>query len=211
MLETLQQHRHDIYMSIGLGFAGGALIAMAFFAHATPHLNVLIPFSVFFSPVISVVGFISFFYLARWVPILPQLARFCIVGFVSTAIEIAVINILIALTGHASGWYFTAFKTGTFLLALLNGYFLNRFWTFQSLEERVHLEFGKYAGVNLVGIVINVSTASLLVNVIGVPQGVAAELWANIGVIAAVFVTMVWNFLSYRLFVFRSVKGIGNL
>jgi putative flippase GtrA len=198
-------------MSAYLSLAGGTLIAIALAVNTPLYSIALMLSSVVGFPALALFGFVSFLLLGKWMPIMVQIARFCIVGFLSTAIEIAVINVLFAVSGQTAGIYFSLFKTLTFLIALGNGYFFNKIWTFKSEERRVHIEFSKYAGVNLVGIVLNVGTASLIVNVIGAPVGFSETVWANIGVIVAVFVVMVWNFTSYRLFVFnKSAKEYDN-
>ncbi len=141
--------------------------------------------------------------LSRWGGGIPEIARFLVVGGSSTVLEISILNILFHVTGVASGWYYSFFKASTFLLALLNSYFLNRGWTFRS-ESRSVAQFSKFFVVNIIGLTLNVSTASLIVNGVGPPTGVSEVAWGNTGAVIAVFVVMIWNFLNYKFFVFRS-------
>lgn len=57
--------------------------------------------------------------------------------------------------------------------------------------------------VSLVGFLINVGAATLLVNVLGPQWGLGAKLWANVGALAGTLLGMSWNFLGYKLVVFK--------
>ncbi len=49
-----------------------------------------------------------------------------------------------------------------FTCAVLSNYLLNRIWTFESHDPNVALEFGKFVGVALVGLLINNTVIYLL-------------------------------------------------
>lgn len=141
--------------------------------------------------------------LARRVPALAQIAKFALVGGFSTFIELAILNTLFAITGITSGLYYSLFKTITFLVAVGNAYIFNRKWTFASENENRKKEFSTFFFSNLVGLIINVSTASFIVNFIGAPTSVDPKVWGNIGAVIAVFAAMIWNFITYKYVVFK--------
>ena len=64
-------------------------------------------------------------------------------------------------------------------------------------------EFGKFFLVSLGGFIINVTVASLVVNLIQPQFGLSETIWANIGGIVAALVTVIWNFLGYKFLVFK--------
>ena len=83
-------------------------------------------------------------------------------------------------------------------------YFWNKFWVFKKKEGGGAKEFFQFVGVSLIGIGINVATAHIVINVIGHTGGLTAGQWANIGFLAATFVSLTWNFLRYKLWVFKA-------
>jgi len=168
----------------------------------------------FLKGALSVFGFTVFAPFALWLinilsrffPILKQFGKFAAVGTLNTLLDLGVLNFLIFLSGLASGVFYVVFKAISFLIATTNSYFWNKFWTFQSRLPVSLNEYIRFAIFTLVGTLINVSVASLIVNVIGPPVGFSPKLWANIGALIAVFCSFMWNFLSYRQIVFKSNK-----
>ncbi|MEK7465442.1 MAG: GtrA family protein [Patescibacteria group bacterium] len=163
----------------------------------------------------SVLGFSAFAPLALWVlhllskkiPVFLQFGKFAAVGTLNTLLNFAVLNTLIFMTDISAGWTYTGFTVIAFFIATTNSYFWNKFWTFQS---RIPLGWGEYARFALFtvgGVILNSGVASLIVNGIGAPQGVAPELWANVGALGGVAVSFLWNFLTYRRIVFRASGG----
>jgi len=166
--------------------------------------------------VLSAVGFTLFAPIALFVlktlgkrvPILEQFGKFAAVGTLNTLIDLGILNALMIGTGIVSGVGFSAFKAISFVGGTTNSYFWNKFWTFQNTLPVSLSQYVRFLLFTLVGTGINVGVASVLVNVVGAPSGISATLWANIGAIIAVFVAMMWNFVSYRKIVFKgSVAG----
>ena len=64
--------------------------------------------------------------------LVPQMARFAVVGVINTAVDLAVLNTLIAISHRGrSGLLYSLFKAISFLVAVLNSYWLNSRWTFR--------------------------------------------------------------------------------
>lgn len=133
----------------------------------------------------------------------PQIMRFAFVGAQSTLIELAILNALFSYTGVVGGIAYSAFKAATYMIAFGNSYILNKHWTFNARATPVRKELVLFAISNAIGLGINVSTASFIVNGIGAPHWVSPILWANIGAGIAVLITMIWNFSAYRFVVFK--------
>ena len=162
--------------------------------------------------VLSVLGFTLFApfvfwvlkFLSRFWPIFNQFGKFAAVGTLNTLLDLGILNLLIFATGFSKGFYFSAFKAMSFVVSTTNSYFWNKFWTFGNRMPVTVLEYLRFGFFALIGVLINVSVASFVVNVIGAPEGVSEKLWANVGALIAVFVALSWNFLSYRNIVFKS-------
>lgn len=118
-------------------------------------------------------------------------------------LDLGILNLLIHFSGISSGFNYSLFKGTSFFIAVINSYFLNKYWTFRSASGPQSVEFLKFILVNLAGFVINVGSASLVVNYIGVPAGISKELWANIGALSSVFISLFWNFIGMKFLVFK--------
>lgn len=140
------------------------------------------------------------------IQVFRQASKFVLVGILNTFIDFTVLNLLIFLTDIASGVGYSIFKGVSFIVAVINSYFLNKFWTFKSASDGKKKEFIQFLAVSIGGFGINVGIASLIVNVVAKQfsySGVSETIWANIGALIATFCAMVWNFLGYKFIVFK--------
>lgn len=143
------------------------------------------------------------YFLAEFKPIFAQFGRYAAVGTLNTLLDLSALNLLIFLSGQAAGIYFTLFKGLSFWVGMTNSYFWNKFWTFNSRTGASAYEYVRFGLFTFIGFLINVTTASLIVNLIGPIGGADPRLWANIAALSATGVSFLWNFLSYRYLVFR--------
>lgn len=194
--------RKDFYLVTIIGFLVGWLILL-------PLSNI----GIVLSPIIifaSVIGFslfapIALFILnilARVWSVFGQFGKFAAVGTLNTLIDIGILNIFIMATGFVDGFQYAGFKAISFFVATTNSYFWNKFWTFESRTKITGNEYARFFLFTLIGTSINVFVASIIVNAIEPFGSISPKLWANIGALVAVFVSFMWNFLSYRLVVF---------
>lgn len=139
--------------------------------------------------------------LAR--PLLRQIAKFVIVGVLNTLVDFGVLNLLIFFTGVASGVSFSVFKGIAFLAAVTNSFLWNKYWTFRATGRVEQREAAQFFAVSVVGFFLNVGAASTVVNVIGPQLGLGSTLWANVGAAVGAVISMAWNFIGYKFFVFR--------
>jgi len=195
--------KKDFLLVTTIGFLVGWLILL-------PAKNIGISLTPLWIAV-SVVGFTILAPIALFVlkllgkmwSIFEQFGKFAAVGTLNTLIDLGILNLLILIFGVSAGLSFSAFKAVSFVFATTNSYFWNKFWTFESATKTSVKEYGHFFLLTLVGTLINVSVASFIVNGITTPAGVSPNLWANIGALLAVFVSFLWNFLSYKLVVFK--------
>ncbi len=141
--------------------------------------------------------------IGRWLPVAFQFAKFGAVGAFNTFLDWGILNFLIAYTGHAGGWYFSSFKGFSFLMATLSAFFWNKYWTFESKQKTDTSEVGKFFAVSTMGLIINVSLASVVVFIFKSSDIVSPAQLANIGAATATIVSLLWNFVGYKLWVFK--------
>ncbi|MBI2626236.1 MAG: GtrA family protein [Candidatus Nealsonbacteria bacterium] len=138
---------------------------------------------------------------------IKQAIKFVLVGALNTLVDLGVLNLLIFTSGISTGFAYSAFKGVSFTVAVINSYFLNKFWTFKGQGgATARKEFTQFFIVSFVGFGINVGVASLVVNIIGPQLGIGDKLWANVGAICATFAAMTWNFLGYKFIVFKHAE-----
>lgn len=154
-------------------------------------------------PIGTLIGLAVANFIGRKIPLFFQLAKFIIVGALNTFIDFAVLNSLILISGLSSGLAYSLFKADSFAVAVINSFFWNKYWTFGSRANEEGREFFQFVVVSVVGFGINVLTASFIVNVIGAPEGIRPNLWANFGALVATALSLTWNFLGYKFVVFR--------
>jgi putative flippase GtrA len=132
--------------------------------------------------------------------------RFIIVGIVNTFVDLGVLNLLI-LTTHTGqrGFDFMLIKTTSFMVAVLNSYFLNRSWTFRAKGRQKSFlhSSSQFLLVSLIGAVVNVGTASYVATFVP-PLGGLEKLWPSAAALVGTACSFVWNFIGYKYFVFTS-------
>lgn len=199
--------------------------------------------------------------------LLNQLIRFAGIGFLNTAMDFAVLNLLASFFGAYVGWKIGLINLLSFTAAVLHSYIWNKSWVFGTGQavERFWVNIFKGAGAGLLGLAVlglviwaarqasgsafylgvllvllvgeiilwksyRLTLPSFLgtqtelglfvvVSVVGIlinsgivaggtavfpPQfGLNQELWTNLVKAAATAISLVWNFVGYKLLVFR--------
>lgn len=136
--------------------------------------------------------------------IFQQAVKFILVGTLNTGIDLGVLNILIFVSGISAGLSYSIFKGISFAAAVVNSYFLNKYWTFQkNVNREAGKEFISFLAASVIGFTINVGVASLVVNFIGPQLGIGSKIWANVGAIIATLTAMFWNFFAYKFIIFK--------
>lgn len=131
----------------------------------------------------------------------PQFSRFVAVGFLNTAIDFGMLNILSRTSGVHSGLFLGSINIPGFVLAVGNSYIWNKIWVFHDRDKENFLkDFPKFLAVTLVGLIIN---SGLIIFITAYTPAANTGLWLNIAKASATVVTLVWNFLGFKLIVFN--------
>jgi putative flippase GtrA len=135
-----------------------------------------------------------------------QFSKFIVVGGINTAIDIAALNVQMVLTGISSGPWLILFNTVSFALAVTNSYFLNKYWTFEDKRHDAKedtVKFSQFFGVSIVGAGINSGVVYGFTALIPPMFGLSQLLWTNVGKLFATGISLIWNFIGYKLWVFK--------
>ena len=135
---------------------------------------------------------------------LDQFLRFVVVGVINTAINFIVLNILSALTGITSGSRVIPLAVVAFAAATTNSYILNKRWSFKDQSQvDAGRKFSLFLIVSIIGAGINSGTVYLITTNISPMFGLSQHLWLNVAALAATGISLIWNFIGYKAFVFQ--------
>jgi putative flippase GtrA len=203
--------KNDLYSVTIIGAAVGSLIQ--------PILANLSSISIFANPsfllrmtiFLSLAVFAPFalwilYLIGKLIPVIYQFGKFAAVGVLNTFIDLGVLNLEIFLSGISFGLFYVVFKTVSFLCATTNSFFWNKYWTFNAKGSVNGKETGSFYLFAAIGWLLNVGIATFIVNVIGSPASINPKVWANIGALCGVGGAFLWDFLSYKFFVFKKSK-----
>ncbi len=151
-------------------------------------------------PLIAIVGMFVMYYLGKKLAILWQLSKFGLVGVLNTAIDFGILNYLATATGVNKGIELVPIKAVSFLIALANSYWWNKNWVFEGKKKANPVTF---IIISTIGISVNVGAVFVLTSLISPPGGISEKLWLNVANVGATFLSLAWNFLGYRLVVFK--------
>ncbi|MGE5418432.1 MAG: GtrA family protein [Acidobacteriota bacterium] len=131
-----------------------------------------------------------------------QAIKFGAVGLLNTLIDYGLFNLLVALTGIQTGVKVGSINTFTQTLAAINSYFFNRNWTFKARQGKHSWQIIKFTIATVIGILIN-SAVVMIVSSMGKGLPVSPYIILNGGKLLGAVLSILWNFVSYRLWVFN--------
>ena len=134
---------------------------------------------------------------------IKQFSKFVVIGFINTALDFAILNLLMWWTGIYSGSWIILLNIASFSIAVFNSYFWNKYWTFKDKDKIEAKEFSQFVIVTLIGLAINSSIIFGVTTLISPMFGLSPELWANLAKAAATGFSLIWNFAGYKFFVFK--------
>ncbi len=154
-------------------------------------------------------------------PGIQQLIKFCIVGASSFTIDLGLFNLLY----QKYGWLLLTAKTLSFSLAVVNGFYWNRRWTFQAGAGDAKAQYPKFLLTNTVGLLLNLSimtgaillagrmgwihanksTGEILELIVrGEGRTAFSPLTVNAATVVATVCVTAWNFTAARLWTFKA-------
>lgn len=128
--------------------------------------------------------------------------KFFCVGILNTTLDFAVLNFLILIfSAGLNGGLFVFFKSISFFVAVINSYFLNKWWVFQHYGNTGVREPILFLTVSTTGFLINVSISFMVFS--SSANQISNHLAANVGALAGTCAVLAWNFFGYRSIVFK--------
>jgi len=166
--------------------------------------KISLPFVV---PILWVIGLWKAKFLSRWFLVAYQFGKFVIVGFLNTAIDFGVLNIISMSSGVTAGFLIGGVNIPGFILAATNSYFWNKFWVFggssKESEKKDYSDFFTFFLVVLIGLFINGGIVILVTTFVNPMFGLSPERWLNIAKVGATVISLFWNFVGFKFLVFK--------
>ncbi len=155
---------------------------------------------------------------------IEQAGKFAFVGVINTVIDLAVLNVLVWLGLQAAfvvlGEKFLVANLISTFVAMINSFILNRQWAFKSQGKNIWAEIAKFFVITVIGMfVIHQIAFNFLYFQAGWLTGFVYKMFTVFGLggifsqafitlnfskVLAVVVSLIWNFIGYKFFVFQS-------
>lgn len=224
--------KNDVIAVLFLGEIAAWLILAVSKGILNPDLyNKISELIIIILPIVFPILCLLFIYLAsiisKRIKVAYELAKFVLVGGLNTLVDWGVLSLLIFISKSIdlsadkilfevfsiAIIVYTLLKAISFLVAITNSYFWNKFWTFKrSTTEKAAKEFLQFVIVSIIGFLINVGIASFIFKFIPHLGGLNIEQWALIAAAIASIISLAWNFIGYKFIVFNKKDvGTGNL
>lgn len=197
--------KKDYLIGAVAGFFTGALLltVLFFLKFSFPYQTIvmLIVIPIFWALGVGLGGF-----LGKYIPFLTQFGKYAAAGFLSAAIDFAVLNYISYLTGITAGVVVGWINIPGFSVAVINGYLWNKLWVFKALGRDTRgllSDFPKFAIVAIGGLILNSALIIMITTYIPMPFGLDSTRWLNIAKVVASIAVIIWNFLGFKFIVFR--------
>ena len=135
--------------------------------------------------------------------IIYRLIRFSIVGVFNTLLDLGILNLLIYLFDVVDPFIFSICKGVSFFLAIINSYFMNKYFTFNK-KEKSPKEFYLFITISIISLFINMVISSVAFYLFGLyPQIISIHIIATLSAMLGAMFSMIINYISYSYFVFK--------
>lgn len=126
--------------------------------------------------------------------IIRQFVKYAIVGCLNVALSLGIFNALRLLEVHR-----LAASTVAFLVTSINGFALNRLWSFRDQRSgRLTRQYLRFVSFTIVGL----GLFSIAFRLLLIPLEGFGRIGENAAFLCALPVSVVWNFTAYRRWTF---------
>jgi len=150
--------------------------------------------------------FVASFLLAQWFSGIRKFAKFAAVGVMNTLVDAGILIFLASSSAVYTGIQIGGYNMISSSIALINSYFWNKLWVFERKDSKNKYEFIEFISVTIIGLLLNSGIVYIITTFIRPSGGlgsVADDKWLLVAKAAATAVTLFWNFIGYKLIVFK--------
>jgi len=209
--------KNDLFLALVIGvfsalmmiFVGGNLgEENKFFETAVSYDGYLL--AIF--PLLCVLWIVATRFAVKFIgPTVHQFGKFILTGGFNFLLDMTVLNFFIFTTGITTGLPQSGFKSASFVFGVISSYLWNKYWTFSGISKGHNKkEIYQFLMVTLTSFVLNISIDYVFVNMVGSFWNMNPALWAQFSAVMAAAIAMIWNFIGYKFFVFKSHLDSGK-
>lgn len=132
---------------------------------------------------------------------LKPLIKYAIIGVLGTAIDVGSLYVFVDIFKLP----LLVSATGSFMLAVVNNFILNKIWTFQNTSKNYRKLFIKFFIVSIIGLGLTLICLQVLTNIL--------HIWYILAKLITSVIVLTWNFLGNKMWTFRESekkKGIAR-
>lgn len=170
------------------------------------NINVEPPYKLALFTIIPFLWILLLFFsrlLGRYFSWSRQFGKFLITGFLNTSIDFGILNIMSMKYGIYAGLRIIGINPLSFLAAITNSFFWNKYWTFETKNKPKLKEIGGFLLVAIIGVIINTGIV-LFITAFIAPFSVFNEgRILNLAKAIATGFVLFWNFWAMKIFVFK--------
>lgn len=142
--------------------------------------------------------------IQKFGPLVGQFLRFAIIGLINTGVDFLILNLLIWATGIKEGNGLIPLNIISFTIAVINSYILNKRWAFKDQTQgETAKKFTNFLIISVIGALINTAIVRFGSTNVEPMFGLSQVMWVNVAKVVATGVSLVWNFVGYKLLVFK--------
>jgi putative flippase GtrA len=160
------------------------------------------------------IGLVIASWISRRFAFIWQLAKFVVIGGMNMLVDLGVLALISsAAIAPEATWlsfsaftitYYSLYKASSFIVANINSYLWNKYWTFEASENRkAGTEFLGFFVVSLIGFAMNVVAASAVFSAFHRIDSLTTSQWGLIGAVVGSITGLAWNFIGYKFIVFK--------
>ncbi|EKE11310.1 MAG: hypothetical protein ACD_15C00108G0005 [uncultured bacterium] len=155
--------------------------------------------------------------ISKKIAVIWQIAKFGVTGILNALVDLGSLALITWLARNSFAinsedvivsiipiiTFYSLYKAISFIIANINSYYWNKFWTFQKDGARRKSNFLQFFIVSVVGFAINVIAASVTFKIFAISPAITSDQAGLIGAIAGSIIGLVWNFIGYKFIVFK--------
>jgi len=208
--------KKDYFFSLSAGILIGILILPILKAAKPSIFENYALFIFLFFLIATPLGTVVANFIGRKINAIWQIAKFGVIGVMNTLVDLGLLAVItfafrqyfeinsadLIIPGFIL-IYYSLFKGLSFIVANVNSYFWNKYWTFEAdVSQKKSTEFIQFFVVSLIGLAINVLVASLFVKLAPF-GGATSDQIGLLGGAAGSVAGLAWNFIGYKFIVFK--------
>ncbi len=199
--------KKDYVLAVIAGF-----ITVIFLFPVFKNISISLPFglhySVFFVVIPAFWVFLIFIssFLQKKISFVGQIVKFLITGFLNTAIDFGILNFLSIELGVYSGLKILGINPISFIVAAINSFFWNKYWTFGKMEKPEVKEILGFIAVAITAVIINTGILLLFSKILTNYFSLSDGRILNLAKVLATAISLFWNFIGMKIFVFNSKR-----